>query len=162
MAFSSDLSEKVSIQCQDNPYGFNGMVVFGDETYGMTPGCISDMTGYNQYLTRCGNGFSTGAIDTDHRNNARASRQMLLVNVAVTMSAISAPMNNHNQLGDRHMDPPSTDGYALAPIYGRGGNGSQLWDRDEKPEEEEKNSHLKEKKKKARSRKRKRSRHSSH
>ncbi|KAF4103978.1 hypothetical protein G5714_014965 [Onychostoma macrolepis] len=160
MSFSSDQDIKVSIQCQDNPYGFNGMVVFGDETYGMTPGCISDMTGYNQY--RCGNGFIAGVIYADHWNNARASRQMLSVNVAVTMSAISAPMNNHNQLGGRHLDPPSTDGYGLQPVYGWGGNGSQLWDRDEQPEEEEKNLGLKEKKKKAGRRKRKRSHHAGH
>ncbi len=112
---------------------------------------------------RCGNGFSAGAINADHRNNgtifiylsvhflitwetpsnellevsfqvhvysllicnnhfenhiicsksARASRQMLPVNVAVTVSAISASMNTRNQLGGRHLDPPFTDGETL-------------------------------------------------
>ncbi|KTG05124.1 hypothetical protein cypCar_00044002, partial [Cyprinus carpio] len=75
----------------------------------MTPGFIPDMTGYNQYFTRRGNGFIAGVINADHRNNARASCQMLSGNVAVTVSAISTPMNTRHQPGGRHLDPPFTD-----------------------------------------------------
>ncbi|KAK2881241.1 hypothetical protein Q8A67_018509 [Cirrhinus molitorella] len=116
----------VSIQCQDNPFGVNGVVVFGDEAYGMTLGCTPDITGYNQYLTRHGNGFSAGVINADCRNNAQASRQMLPVSV-VTVSAISGPMDTQNQLGAYGMDPPFTDGY----VYGWRGNRSHFWERDE-------------------------------
>ncbi|KAK2881587.1 hypothetical protein Q8A67_018855 [Cirrhinus molitorella] len=158
-----DVTKKISIQCQDNPYGFNGVMVFGDETYGMTQGCMPNMTGYNQYLTRCGNGFSAGVINADRQNDAQASRQMLPVSVAVTVSAISAPMDTQNQLGAHRMDPPFTDGYVLQPVYGWGGNGSHFWERDEQhEEEEERNLRPKQKKKKAGSRKRRRSRHAGH
>lgn len=45
--------------------------------------------------------------------SARASRQMLPGNVAVTVSAISTPMNTRHQPGGRHLDPPFTDGETL-------------------------------------------------
>ncbi|KTG06696.1 hypothetical protein cypCar_00036065, partial [Cyprinus carpio] len=152
----------VSVQCRDNPYGFNGVVVYGDESYGMTLGYIPDMTGYNQYLTRRGNDFSAGVVNADDLNDAQSSPQMLPVNVSVTISGMTAPMNTRNQLGARHMDPYFTYGNALAPVYGWGGNRYQLWDRDEQHEEEERDSRLKGKKKKAERRRRKRSRHAGH
>ncbi|KAL1260575.1 hypothetical protein QQF64_008402 [Cirrhinus molitorella] len=117
------ITREVSIQCQDNPFGVNGVVVFGDEAYGMTLGCTPDITGYNQYLTRCGNGFSSGVINEAIGNDDQPSRQMRPVNAEVTVSAISAPMNNRNQLGGHRMDPPFTV-YILQLVYGSGGNGS--------------------------------------
>ncbi len=46
-------------------------------------------------------------------NSAQASLQMLPVNVAVTVSAISASMDTRNQLGGCHLDPPFTEGETL-------------------------------------------------
>ncbi|KAG1951392.1 hypothetical protein F2P79_010519 [Pimephales promelas] len=64
------LSLKVSVQCEDNPYGYGGVMVIGDETFPMTSSCtIPDMTGYNQYIgIRCGN--QAGVIN---ENDAQAS-----------------------------------------------------------------------------------------
>ncbi len=45
--------------------------------------------------------------------SARTSLQMLPVNVAVTVSAISDSMNTRNQLGYHHLDPPFTEGETL-------------------------------------------------
>lgn len=93
-------------------------MVYGDESYGMTSGCIPDVTGYDQYLARRGNDFSAGVVNADNLNDAQASPQMLPVNVSVIISGMTSTMNTHNQLGGRHMDPYFTDGYALAPVYG--------------------------------------------
>ncbi|KAK7156219.1 hypothetical protein R3I94_006336 [Phoxinus phoxinus] len=49
------LSQKVSVQCKDNPNGYGGVVVIGDETFPLASSCIPVMTGYNQYIARCGN-----------------------------------------------------------------------------------------------------------
>ncbi|KAL1260576.1 hypothetical protein QQF64_008403 [Cirrhinus molitorella] len=108
------------------------------------------MTGYNQYLTRRRNGFISEVISEDTWN----------VNVEVTVSAISAPMNTRNQLGGHRMDPPFTGVNVLQPVYGWGGNGSQFWERDEQGEKQE--DEEEKKKKKAGRRKKKRSRHAGH
>ncbi|XP_048016228.1 uncharacterized protein LOC125248412 isoform X2 [Megalobrama amblycephala] len=61
--------EKVSVQCQHDPYGCGGVVVNEDETFPMTSSCIPDITGYNQSLSRYRHRFSAGVITAENWND---------------------------------------------------------------------------------------------